>query len=147
MVKTHEGRALLQGLVDTLMRKMAPVITAANRILKNSGPRVLSQEKLIHGDSSSGEASTGDFDGISGANVLPASTFASTAASSSIDSPQASELVLENILSGNPFSHLADEEGKGDGGTHEQLWSGFLPERTQLKPLPEDFDISAIFEV
>jgi hypothetical protein len=146
MVKTQEGRALLQRLADTLTRKMAPVIKAANRILKKSGPRVLSQETLIQGDGSSGEASPGDSHGSSGADAFPASTSAATSDSTSpsIRSPQVSESVLdERLLTGNPSSHLADTNEEGNGETHEQVWKGFL---LDFKPMPAGFDISEIFD-
>jgi hypothetical protein len=41
MMKTQEGRALLQRPFDKLRAQMAPVITRADAILKESGPWVL----------------------------------------------------------------------------------------------------------
>lgn len=142
MVKTQEGRALLQGLVDTLTRKMASVITAANRIHKKSGPRVLGPETLIRDDGSSSEAWPGNSHGSSGADASPASTPA--AVSSSIGAPDESKSVLdEHVLSGNPSSHLADKKEKDECETHEQVWNGFF---SDVKPMPAGFDISAIFD-
>ena len=47
MLKTQEGRALLQRPIDKLKAHMAPAITRADAILKESGPWVLNDTTLL----------------------------------------------------------------------------------------------------